>query len=99
MVFKRIKWLDTIINYRTLNAYDCKHSRHDLLGCLAGPPLGSHKDKAQVILDVNRCGRRLPAGLFMPTQHTYYTGFCVIRTSVEVLFFHTSVNVSCKPTI
>ena len=27
-----------------------------------GPPLYSHKEKAQVVLDVNRCGRRLPKG-------------------------------------
>lgn len=26
-----------------------------------GPPLSSHKDRAQVLLDVNRCGRRIPA--------------------------------------
>ena len=26
----------------------------------AGPPLSQHKDRAQVLLDVNRCGKRIP---------------------------------------
>ena len=25
-----------------------------------GPPLTQHKDRAQVLLDVNRCGKRIP---------------------------------------
>lgn len=25
-----------------------------------GPPLSNHKDRAQVLLDVNRCGKRIP---------------------------------------
>ncbi len=27
-----------------------------------GPPLNDHKERAQVMLDVNRCGRRIPEG-------------------------------------
>ena len=27
-----------------------------------GPPLSIHKDRAQVLLDVNRCTRRIPKG-------------------------------------
>lgn len=27
-----------------------------------GPPLTSHKERPQVLLDVNRCGKRIPLG-------------------------------------
>ena len=35
-----------------VNVYDIKPYQ--------GPPLSSHKDRAQVLLDVNRCTRRIP---------------------------------------
>lgn len=35
-----------------VNVYD--------IGPYKGPPLSSHKDRAQVLLDVNRCTRRIP---------------------------------------
>ena len=38
-----------------------------------GPPLVAHKERPQVLLDVSRCGKRIPPGVFLqePTHLTF----------------------------
>lgn len=37
-----------------------------------GTPLSAHKERAQVLLDVNRCGKRLPQGRVTCMSHVHH---------------------------
>ena len=45
-----------------------------------GVPLNNHKDRAQVLLDVNRCIRRIPA-------RKYIHAYCILLTFISVCVF------------